>query len=80
MYGLVRVLLFGVRFGDQTFGDIPESLIPEPDPTPNQPRRQLILNFTLKIPETMKTRGGRPRNVDPQTRPPQTPKQVSWLH
>ena len=44
---------------------------PRPDPenqTPNQPRRQLILNFTLKIPETPKTRGGRPRNVDTRNR------------
>ena len=42
-------------------GDDPESLIPEPDPekqNPNQPRRQPILNFTLKIPETPKARGG----------------------
>ena len=36
---------------------------------PNQPQRQPILNFTLKIPETPKTWGGHPRNVDPQTRP-----------
>ena len=43
-----------------------------PDPEKqnlNQPRHQPILNFTLKIPETPKTRGGRPRNVDPRTRP-----------
>ena len=26
-------------------------------------------SFTLKIPETLKTRGGHPRNVDPWTRP-----------
>ena len=33
---------------------------------PNQPQRQPILNFTLKIPEI---RGGRPQNIDTRTRP-----------
>ena len=45
-------------------GDVPESLIPKPDrPRKSEPeptRHQPILNFTLKPPETPKTRGGRP--------------------
>ena len=45
-----------------------------PDPekqNPNQPRRQPILNFTLKIPENPKTQGERPRTrPDPEKQTP----------
>ena len=41
----------------------PQKAEPEPTPTSADPK------FYLKKHETLKTRGGRPRNVDPQTRP-----------
>ena len=58
----------------KTWGGRPWKFDPRTRPNPekqnlNYSQRKLILNFTLKIPETPKTWEGRPRNVDPRTRP-----------
>jgi len=71
---LPQVVMYSGPRNPETRGGRPRNFDPRtrPDPekqTPNQPRCQPILNFTLKIPETPKTQGGRPRNVDPRTRP-----------
>ena len=71
---MFELVMYSGPRNPETRGGRPRKFDPRtrPDPekqTPNQPRRQPILNFTLKIPETLITRGGRPRNVDPRTRP-----------
>ena len=71
-YFVWRLVMYLGPRNPETWGGRPRKFDPwtRPDPenqNPNQPRHQPILNFTLKTPETPKTRGGSPWNVDSQT-------------